>query len=157
MNTTNFGKVVWSGELFFFWLLSFNLCHSSFLFFFYLGDSLAFVFLGLISKLKSPVNTLYFHQIDLLKHPSFKIKLKRNLMLLEGINIHHCNFHDFHPYQHRAFRNPLSIHDFKSVNIFVSTVFCLDEWHNHILDHRYRLFSLNSYQHPIHNGFQILV
>jgi hypothetical protein len=93
MTVIDLEKVVWSGRM-----TSYSFCGSCpsifaiLASFFYPRNLLVVVFLGLISKPKSLVSTLQFHQIYLLKHPSIRIKLKRNLMLPEAISSHSCRF-----------------------------------------------------------------
>jgi hypothetical protein len=93
MTVIDLEKVVWSGRM-----TSYSFsgsCPSIFAIlasFFYPRNLLVVVFLGLISKPKSLVSTLQSHQIYLLKHPSIRIILKRNLMLPEAINSHSCRF-----------------------------------------------------------------
>ena len=93
MTVIDLEKVVWSGRM-----TSYSFsgsCPSIFAIlasFFYPRNLLVVVFLRLISKPKSLVSTLQSHQIYLLKHPSIRIILKRNLMLPEAISSHSCRF-----------------------------------------------------------------
>ena len=78
-------------------------------------------------------------------------------MFYEVISCHSYYFQNLWPSQHCVLRNPLNVYDFKSMNILIFAIFYLDEWYNYIPYYGNCFFTLDSYQHPINDVFQVMM